>query len=71
MSNFLTTIWHTGALAGTKPEESLFVKCDLTAMTQNDIDNGRLVCVVGLAPVKPAEFLVFRIQRRTRDAVAA
>ncbi len=59
--NFLTTVWRDGALMGTKPEEAFFVICDETTMTQDDIDNGRLIMVVGVAPVKPAEFVIIRI----------
>jgi hypothetical protein len=58
---FLTRVWRDGALMGTKAEEAFFVKCDRTTMTQDDIDNGRLICVIGVAPVKPAEFVIFRI----------
>jgi len=58
---FLTTVWRNGALMGTKAEEAFFVKCDRTTMTQDDIDNGRLICIIGIAPVKPAEFVIFRI----------
>ncbi len=61
ITQFLTTVWKDGALMGTKPEEAFFVKCDRTTMTQDDIDNGRLICVIGIAPVKPAEFVIFRI----------
>lgn len=61
VSQFLTTEWKNGALMGTTPEEAFFVKCDRTTMTQSDIDNGRLICVIGVAPVKPAEFVIFRI----------
>jgi hypothetical protein len=68
ITNFLTTVWRSGALEGTKPEEAFFVKCDLTTMTQADIDNGRLICIIGIAPVKPAEFVIFRIQQKTREA---
>jgi phage tail sheath protein FI len=46
---------------GTTPEKAFFVKCDRTTMTQDDIDNGRLIVVIGVAPVKPAEFVIFRI----------
>jgi len=46
------------------------VKCDRTTMTQNDLDNGRLVCLVGAAAVKPAEFVIFRIGQKTADATA-
>ncbi|HEY1404927.1 MAG TPA: phage tail sheath C-terminal domain-containing protein, partial [Pyrinomonadaceae bacterium] len=69
--NFLITVWRSGALEGTKPDEAFFVKCDRTTMTQADIDNGRLICVIGIAPVKPAEFVIFRIQQKTRDTVVS
>ncbi len=61
ISNFLTTVWRNGALEGTRPEEAYFVKCDRTTMTQTDIDSGRLIVLVGVAPVKPAEFVIVRI----------
>ena len=61
ISNFLTLVWRSGGLEGTKVEEAYFVKCDRTTMTQTDIDSGRLICVVGVAPVKPAEFVIVRI----------
>jgi phage tail sheath protein FI len=61
ITNFLTTVWRNGALEGTKPEEAFFVKCDSTTMTQDDIDNGRLIVVIGVAPVRPAEFVIIRI----------
>ena len=61
ITNFLTKVWKDGALMGTTPEEAFFVKCDRTTMTQDDIDNGRLICIIGVAPVKPAEFVIFRI----------
>ncbi len=43
-------------------------RCDRTAMTQNDIDNGRLICLIGVATVKPAEFVIFRIGQFSADA---
>jgi phage tail sheath protein FI len=67
IANFLTTVWRSGALFGTKAEEAFFVRCDRTTMTQDDIDNGRLICVIGIAPVKPAEFVIFRIQQKLID----
>jgi len=57
-----------GALLGDKPEQAYFVRCDRTTMTQNDLDNGRMICLVGVAPVKPAEFVIFRIGQWTGDA---
>ena len=69
ISNFLTRVWRDGALQGTKPEEAFFVLCGLgTTMTQDDIDNGRLIVQVGIAPVKPAEFVIIRIQQFTAEA---
>jgi hypothetical protein len=68
ITNFLIGVWRNGALEGTKQDEAFFVKCDRTTMTQDDIDNGRLICIIGIAPVKPAEFVIFRIQQKTRDA---
>jgi phage tail sheath protein FI len=61
VSDFLTGLWRDGVLQGAKKEEAFFVRCDRTTMTQTDIDNGRLICVIGIAPVKPAEFVIFRI----------
>lgn len=68
ISNFLTGVWEDGALMGTTPDEAFYVKCDRSTMTQNDIDNGRLICEIGIAPVKPAEFVVFRISQWTAGA---
>lgn len=64
---FLTTIWRNGALTGSSPEEAFFVDIGHSTMTQDDIDNGRMICVIGVAPVKPAEFVIFRITQRTRE----
>jgi hypothetical protein len=68
IEDFLITVWRTGALMGTKPEEAFFVRCDRTTMTQNDLDNGRMICLIGVAPTYPAEFVIFRIGQWTADA---
>ncbi len=68
ITGFLTTVWRSGALMGTTAAEAFFVKCDRTTMTSDDIDNGRLICLIGIAPVKPAEFVIFRISQLTADA---
>ncbi|MEJ7598216.1 MAG: phage tail sheath C-terminal domain-containing protein [Kofleriaceae bacterium] len=68
VSNFLTTVWRNGALEGATKDQAFYVKCDRTTMTQDDIDNGRLICVIGVAPVKPAEFVIIRIGLWTADA---
>lgn len=64
---FLATVWRDGALAGASPEEAFFVEIGATTMTQDDIDNGRLICNIGIAPVKPAEFVIFRITQHTAN----
>ncbi|NOQ33467.1 MAG: hypothetical protein GQ567_04620 [Methanosarcinales archaeon] len=61
ITQFLTRVWRDGALMGTTPGEAFFVRCDRTTMTPDDIDNGRLIVLIGVAPVKPAEFVIFRI----------
>ena len=68
ISVFLNTLWRNGSLAGTSPEEAFFVNIGRDTMSQDDIDNGRLICVIGVAPVKPAEFVIFRISQKTADA---
>jgi phage tail sheath protein FI len=68
VEDFLLVLWRDGALLGDKPEEAYFVRCDRTTMTQNDLDNGRLICLVGIAPTKPAEFVIFRIGQWTADS---
>jgi phage tail sheath protein FI len=67
LSDFLLTEFRGGALAGNRPDDAFFVKCDRTTMTQDDLDNGRLVCVVGVAPLRPAEFVIIHIARWTAD----
>ena len=68
ISAFLTTVWQTGALAGTTQDEAFFVQCDRTTMTPDDLDNGRLICIIGLAPVYPAEFVIFRFEQKTASS---
>jgi len=64
---FLRSQWRLGALLGSTEDEAFFVKCDRTTMTQDDILNGRLICEVGIAPVRPAEFVIFRIFQHTAE----
>lgn len=61
VSAFLTLLWRQGAIMGRVPAEAFFVQCDEETNTQEEIDAGRVVIVVGIAPVKPAEFVIFRI----------
>ena len=67
VEDFLLNEFQNGALLGDKPEKAFFVKCDRSTMSQNDLDNGRLICLVGLAPLRPAEFVIFRIGQWTAD----
>jgi phage tail sheath protein FI len=67
IADFLLNEWQNGALLGDKPEMAYFVKCDRSTMTQNDLDNGRLVCLVGVAALRPAEFVIIRIGQWTAD----
>ena len=68
LTNFLTAVWRDGALMGNKPEEAFFIEVGPTTMSQQDIDEGRLIVRVGIAPVKPAEFVIFRIYQKTAGA---
>jgi len=68
VSSFLYNEWRSNALLGSTPEEAFFVRCDRTTMTQNDLDNGRMICLIGVSVLKPAEFVVFRIGQKTMDA---
>jgi phage tail sheath protein FI len=67
VQDFLFNEWNSGHLAGNKPEEAYFVQCDRSTMTQNDLDNGRMICLIGVAPLYPAEFVIFRIGQWTGD----
>jgi len=64
---FLEGVWRTGALVGGSPADAFFVDIGPNTMTKDDIDNGRMVCVIGVAPVKPAEFVIFRITQKTGE----
>lgn len=64
IENYLTNLWRLGALAGSKPEQSFYVKVGLgQTMTFDDILNGRLIVEIGLAPVRPAEFIILRFSQ--------
>ena len=68
VSFFLLDVWRSGALEGSRPEEAFIVACDETTMSPSDRDNGRLICICGIAPVKPAEFVIIRLGFLTRTA---
>jgi Bacteriophage tail sheath protein len=67
VGDFLFIEFRKGALVGDRPEKAYFVRCDRSTMTQSDLDNGRLVVLVGVALLRPAEFVIFRIGQWTAD----
>lgn len=68
VSAFLDNLWRNGMLAGSSPEESFFVEIGASTMTKDDIANGRLICNIGIAPSRPAEFVIFRVTQHTSEA---
>jgi phage tail sheath protein FI len=68
IGGFMEHLFRQGAFQGEKPSDAWFVRCDRTTMTQPDIDNGRLIALVGFAPVRPAEFVVLRISHKTMQS---
>lgn len=71
ISAFLNNLWRSGMLAGNSPEESYFVEIGSSTMTNDDILNGRLICNIGIAPSRPAEFVIFRVTQFTAEAGGA
>ncbi|HEV2914246.1 MAG TPA: phage tail sheath C-terminal domain-containing protein [Pyrinomonadaceae bacterium] len=69
VSAFLTLQWRSGALMGATPEEAFFVQCDEETNPPEVIDAGMVITVIGIAPVKPAEFVIFRIGQGAGGAV--
>lgn len=66
--DFLLNEWQSGALLGQRSEEAYSVKCDRPTMSRSVLDDGRLICLIGVAPLKPAEFVVFHIDQWTRES---
>jgi phage tail sheath protein FI len=62
-SAFLKMVWRDGALFGSSPDEAFYVKCDDELNPPESRDMGRLIIEIGMAPVKPAEFVIFRISQ--------
>jgi uncharacterized protein len=67
-SNFLHRTWREGALFGATPEQAFFVKCDAETNPPDVIEAGQVICEIGIAPVKPAEFVVFRLSQFSAGA---
>ena len=68
ISAFLENLWRGGMLAGTSAGEAFFVEIGSNTMSKDDIANGRLICNIGIAPSRPAEFVVFRVSQYTSEA---
>lgn len=68
VNDFLYKSWKAGALLGSKPDQAYFVRCDRSTMSADDIRHGRLVCLVGVALTKPAEFVTFKIEQKTNES---
>jgi phage tail sheath protein FI len=69
-ANFLTRVWRDGALFGSTPAEAFYVKCDAETNPPDVVEAGQVVVEVGIAPVKPAEFVIFRISQFTGGGAA-
>ncbi len=63
VGNFLTNLWRGGALFGSSAEQAFFVKCDAETNPPEVIEAGQVICEVGISPVKPAEFVIFRLSQ--------
>lgn len=68
VASFLDNLWRAGMLAGDSASEAYFVEIGTNTMSRDDIENGRLICNIGIAPTKPAEFVIFRISQFTAEA---
>jgi phage tail sheath protein FI len=67
-TNFLTRIWRSGALFGATPDQAFYVKCDDETNPPDEVEAGRVTCEIGIAPVKPAEFVIFRLTQLQLEA---
>ena len=68
VSSFLENMYRAGMLAGETPSEAFFVDIGPNTMSRDDIMNGRLICEIGIAPSRPAEFVIFRVTQFTAEA---
>jgi len=71
VSSFLRGLWMQGALVGATPEQAFFILCDETNNPPSSVDEGKLIVDIGVAPVKPAEFVIFRISQWQGGAATA
>lgn len=66
VGDYMMSLYRQGIFQGKTPKDAFFVRCDRSTMTQDDLDNGRLICLVGIAVLKPAEFEIIRISQQTK-----
>lgn len=71
VGSFLERLWQDNMLYGSRASDAYFVLCDRSTMTQTDIDNGRVIVLIGVALTRPAEFVILRIGQWTADATRA
>ena len=67
--SFMLTQFRAGAFQGRTPDDAFFVRCGSDTTTQTDIDNGVVNILVGFAPLKPAEFVILRLQQKVNQPV--
>ncbi|HEY2348336.1 MAG TPA: phage tail sheath C-terminal domain-containing protein, partial [Puia sp.] len=69
IENYLTVLWRDGALAGAKPEQAFYVKVGLgQTMSAQDILDGKMIVEIGLAAVRPAEFIILRFMHKMQES---
>ncbi len=71
INDFLDSLWRNGMLAGGSQSEAYFIEIGPETMSRDDIANGRLICNIGIAPSRPAEFVIFRVTQFTSEAAVA
>jgi len=71
ITGFLNDMWRSGMIVGSTPQEAYFVEIGPSTMSKDDIANGRLICNIGIAPSRPAEFVIFRVTQHTAEAEAS
>ena len=68
IGSFMNSLFRAGAFQGKTTKDAYFIRCGLDdTMTQGDIDKGQVIVIVGFAPVKPAEFVIVRIQQKVGE----
>jgi phage tail sheath protein FI len=69
VSGFLHEEWRRGAILGATPRDAYFIRCDRSTMSRTDLDQGKMICLVGVALLKPGEFTILRVGVQTADGI--